>query len=232
MTAYIPVEIKYIFKLERTINMGEENNSSNVLKGSEEQKKVVPSPLKIGSGTGKNSSVDNTFKTRKLANSQKVYEIPGTSVKGHFRSTFKKLEHLFDVPAEPIFGEERYAGWAHFSPLRAKTESVHLEWSASTSVDRFRKAAKNHSLRVEEFITLKEGSFLAGEVDGYIPDETNKKEVFALMLAMLATKRFGGDKSTGYGMGRIIIESCKIGDWVLKQSEIEEEILKHLGEGV
>lgn len=206
MTAYVPVEIAYTFKLDNA--------------------------LKIGSGIGKNSYIDNAFKTRTLANQAIIYEIPATSVKGHIRSTFEKMNHLFNIQADRVFGKERYAGWAHFSPLKAKKETVNLEWSSNTAIDRFRKAAKRHSLRVEEFITIRKGSYFIGQIDGYLENVDNQKEVYTLMLALIGTKRFGGDKSTGYGLGTIEIQSCKIGDLTLDETNIKTAIMDHLGNEV
>lgn len=201
---YIPVEINYIFKLDKA--------------------------LIIGSGKGMNSYVDDVFKTRKLADNSIVYEIPGTSVKGHIRTTFEKLSHIFEVDATRIFGKERYAGWAHFTPLRTERDTVLLENYSNTSIDRYRKAAKAGALRVEEYITLKGNSYFTGKVEGFIEEGNHEDEIYSLLLAMLGTKRFGKNKSTGYGAGKIIIESCKIGDLVLEQSEINDATLKHFGE--
>jgi len=194
---------------------------------------VPESGVKIGAGHGKYGIIDNSYRSRKTATNEVLYPIPGTSVKGRIRATLKKYSHILAIDSnaiiEGIFGKSGQAGWAHFSDLLPVQEKVSLGVQTSTSIDRFRKAAKHQSLRMEEYASLEKGNKYSGEIAGYRSIEKNNKELYALLFALLATTHFGADKTTGYGKGKIRITS------VLKNGEpstidlIHDEIKDYLG---
>lgn len=191
--------------------------------------------LKVGAGYGKNSYVDNAFRTRrKIVNGQhfeQVYEIPATSVKGRLRANFEKQSHLFTEPqlVNHIFGmnEKRTAGWAHFSSL-APSQTMQIENATNTAIDRFRKAAKHMSLRVTEYAQVAEEDVLTGTIEGYRLKNTSKEDIYALLLTLITTKYFGGNKSVGFGQGTISVIACQIGDMALSVEQIEQQIYDQL----
>src|SRR5690606_2888721 len=147
--------------------------------------------LKIGSGHGKYGIIDNSFRTRQHPIKGQLYPIPGTSVKGRIRSTYRKYSHLLPDDAkkieERIFGTEKEIGWAHFSDLVPNSD-CNLSISTNTSIDRFRKAAKQSTLRVEEYLQLTKDGYFSGTVEGFLPKNIEEEnDLVYLLFAILAT---------------------------------------------
>lgn len=202
MSSFIKVEIQYHFKLAAF--------------------------LKIGAGFGKNNFVDNAMRSRQHASKKEIYDIPGTSVKGRIRANFEQIAHLLPVDAANIFGKERIAGWAHFSNLTPQ-QPMKIGVSTSTAIDRFRKAAKQQSLRVEEFAQVAYKDQLTGTIEGYVSNNVDgERQLYSLLLALLRTNYFGGDKSVGYGKGTIELESVTLNGEALSIENIAQVILEKL----
>lgn len=204
MSQFVKVFIEYTFQLEKY--------------------------LKISSGNGKNSYVDNAIRTQVDHQRKQLIEIPGTSAKGRIRANFEKVTHL--LPADysnDIFGASGQQGWAHFSSLTCeKPPKVGI--ATSTAIDRFRKGAKNKSLRVEEFTQTNKGNPFMGTIDGtLLKTEPYEKQVAALLLALLQVDRFGGDKSVGFGKGKTQIKRVIIDgkEWA---TNVEQQIMTQLVE--
>jgi CRISPR/Cas system CSM-associated protein Csm3 (group 7 of RAMP superfamily) len=192
------------------------------------------SGLKIGAGHGKHGTIDNAFRTRKTADNKTIYSIPGTSVKGRVRSALKKLAHILHLEDgnadEMIFGKSGKPGWAHFSDLKPKHEKVLLGTQTNTSIDRFRKAAKHQSLRMEEYIALEENESFQGEIEGYREVQSNRKDVYALLFALYTTTHFGADKTSGFGKGEISIKEVLINGESVPLANLKNDIIANLGE--
>lgn len=191
---------------------------------------TLDSIIKIGTGVGANEYIDNALRRTTLADGTEQFEIPGTSVKGKIRATYEKIEHLFNGTKEQninIFGTTGKAGWAHFSSLVPK-KPVDVGIMTNNSVDRFRKAIKTYSLRVEEYGQLKQGDQCVGTIEGYILNEKQKKEVYGLLLALLNTSNIGGRKSVGYGQGKVTVVKCQIGENEIPPSNIKEILYENL----
>ena len=191
--------------------------------------------LKISAGYGRNSFIDASFRTRRNANDEVIFDIAGTTVKGKIRTNFEKIAHLHQVNSDDVFGKNGQAGWVHISNLTAKHSPV-VALSTSTAVDRYRKSAKQHALRVEEYIQFTQDDSFHGTIEGFC---NNASEQYALLLALLMTNQFGGDKSTGHGFGKIAVTRIVIDPLTAKKefyditddSLLKEKIYKHFTEG-
>ncbi|KIQ94511.1 hypothetical protein LH47_01389 [Anoxybacillus thermarum] len=186
----------------------------------------------IGAGHGKYGIIDNAYRTRVDSAHREKITIPATTAKGRIRHTFERLINMFphiDAHAErKIFGESGMEGWARFSDLLLlKEDDALLDTKTSTTIDRFRKAAKPKTLRIQEFATLKTGKCFYGTVEGYVALEKETsitKELAFFLLAILNTNSFGGSRSIGFGKGETKILSLKIGTNVFDEGTIKEKI--------
>lgn len=204
MTPFLKVEISYKFHLHNL--------------------------LKIGAGNGRNSYIDNLHRSRKDADNKDIVDIPGTIVKGKVRAQFQKMNTLFSQNMQQaIFGKEGQAGWAHFSNL-TPTAELKLDVKTSTQINRFTKTVKHGALKVEQYAQLPKSSYFTGTIRGYVANgEQMEQQVYALALALLRTNQFGGDKSTGFGIGEIELTAIQIGDRQLTtMDDIKQAILKTL----
>ncbi|MCW2279305.1 RAMP superfamily CRISPR-associated protein [Heliophilum fasciatum] len=187
--------------------------------------------LKIGSGQSKYGVIDNTFRTRHDDHGNTIYAIPGTTVKGRIRSSYRRLAGLF--PDEGIQKEAMYfgipgkAGCLHFLDLKVSEDSsLSLIEKASTAIERLRRAAKSESLHVEEYMVCKRESkeaigeaIFSGFIEGvyrgarheFFSEKSTKDtgidkipaHLAYLLLAVKSTQWIGGDKSGGWGKGKI-----------------------------
>lgn len=190
---------------------------------------TLQSLMKIGAGYGKNSFIDNAIRTVRTSDNTEVFTIPGTSVKGRIRANFEQLAHILSCGnGDDLFGKSGQPGWAHFSSLVSE-QPVKVNITTSTSVDRFRKAAKNQSLRVEEYAQLDYNDSFHGTIEGFMPnDDAHEKTLYSLLVAMLNTTYFGGDKSVGYGKGQLVIQRVSIGEKELDMSTLTQYLQQQL----
>ena len=188
----------------------------------------LDSLLKIGAGYGENSFIDNKMRGRYHMTKGYIFDVPGTSVKGRIRANFEKIESIVSIDSNSIFGQEHIEGWAHFSALTSK-KPMQVGISTSTAIDRYRKSAKQKSLRVEEFVQAAYNDELIGTIDGYIANDIEgQKQLYALLLALLRTDCFGGDKSIGYGKGTLRIQKLMIDEQKIDLTNIKEKIIEKL----
>lgn len=204
--------------------------------------------VKIGSGQSKFGMIDNAFRIRHEImrgtepQANVIYSIPATMVKGRIRASFHRLlPHLLKDKSEHyeglIFGTEGKEGFAKFSDLLPeRPEYVAIELQTNTAIDRFRRAAKQETLRVTEYMGLHKTVNLNGEIEGFLPvneqagDEINKiPELLAyLLIALKNTTFFGKEKSTGWGKGMISLQRLVVGNKVWTGDvEIVNDIVKH-----
>ena len=99
-----------------------------------------------------------------------------------------------------------------------------VKYQTSTSIDRFRKTAKQYSLRVEEYLEFNgednRVTELVGTIEGYRERnvvygektifESKRVELATLLFSLLQTKQLGADKSTGFGTGEMKLRSICI----------------------
>ncbi|MBE0069099.1 RAMP superfamily CRISPR-associated protein [Thermoanaerobacterium thermosaccharolyticum] len=162
----------------------------------------LKSPMCIATGSSTGSLVDKYFVKDR---SGKPY-IPASTIKGIMRQNFMSLideEHCDDMkcmcPVCKVFGSPGY------NPSKLYIDDLLLDDDVanigsrtvrhSTSVDRYRKVAKDNSLTSME---VYEGGTFKGTMDLYLDESTEKYEEL-ILISLKIIESIGAGKSRGYG---------------------------------
>ncbi|ORX22598.1 RAMP superfamily protein [Thermoanaerobacterium sp. PSU-2] len=162
----------------------------------------LKSPMCIATGSSTGNLVDKYFIKDRLG---KPY-IPASTMKGIMRQNFMSLideEHRDDMkctcPVCKVFGSPGYnPSKLYIDDLLLDESSVNIGSRTirySTSVDRYRKVAKDNSLNSME---IYEGGAFKGTMDLYLDESTEKYEEL-ILISLKMIESIGAGKSRGYG---------------------------------